>query len=116
LVDECCHRRVANALRIAGHDVRYAAETDIRAPDTSLALIATEERRVIITADSDFGELARRFTTDMPGVILIAPTRRLLGDLIDRILQLIMNPDLPVQNHLTIVEDGRIRSSPLKRD
>jgi predicted nuclease of predicted toxin-antitoxin system len=63
VVDECCPRAVAEQLRAAGADVRYAAETDIRASDLQLLQIAQGEDRIIITEDFDFGDLLIRDMT-----------------------------------------------------
>jgi predicted nuclease of predicted toxin-antitoxin system len=103
------------SLRQAGHDVRYAAETDARTPDEALAALAAADDRVVLTADYDFGELARRFSTNMLGVILLAPSRQPIEDRIARVLSVVGNSTFVVQGHLTIVEDTRIRSSPLNR-
>jgi hypothetical protein len=102
------------SLRQAGHDVRYAAETDARTPDEALAALAAADDRVL-TADYDVGELARRFSTNMLGVILLAPSRQPIEDRIARVLSVVGNSTFVVQGHLTIVEDTRIRSSPLNR-
>jgi predicted nuclease of predicted toxin-antitoxin system len=106
---------MVDALRQAGHDVRYAAETDARTPDRVLAELASADDRIVLTADYDFGELARRYTTTMLGVILLAPSRLPIQDRIDRILSIVSDSALIVHGHLTIVEDSRIRSSPLNR-
>lgn len=42
LADECCPRAVVEAMRAEGFDVRYAAETDARSPDTRLLSLATD--------------------------------------------------------------------------
>lgn len=44
LVDESCPRAIAKALRQAGYDVRYAAETDRRAADADLVALAEAVR------------------------------------------------------------------------
>ena len=40
-----------------GHDVISAVEIDPRAADEELLALATEEQRILITEDKDFGEL-----------------------------------------------------------
>ena len=40
-----------------GHDVLSALESNPRATDEELLVLATEEQRIIITEDKDFGEL-----------------------------------------------------------
>lgn len=41
----------------AGHDVVSALQRDPRAADKELLALATNERRILITEDKDFGEL-----------------------------------------------------------
>lgn len=41
----------------AGHDVVSALERDPRAADEELLAVATDEQRILITEDKDFGEL-----------------------------------------------------------
>lgn len=40
-----------------GHDVLSARETDHGASDEALLALATQERRVLVTEDKDFGDL-----------------------------------------------------------
>jgi predicted nuclease of predicted toxin-antitoxin system len=39
-----------------GHDVLLAIDVDPRAPDETLLNLATQEARVLVTEDKDFGE------------------------------------------------------------
>ena len=78
LVDEDVHRQVVTLLRIAGHEVRYAAETNQGAADIDLFHLAIQENRVILTEDLGYGRIFRnnqgtncsiltfRFTPDFP--------------------------------------------------
>ena len=50
LADECCPRAAVDALREAGIDIRYAAETDARSPDIDLLRRANDEERIIVTS------------------------------------------------------------------
>lgn len=58
LLDNCISRRVADALREEGHDVSAVAEWEIDPGDDALMARAFRERRVLVTLDTDFGELA----------------------------------------------------------
>ena len=60
LVDENMDGEVVLRLREAGHDVRWAAETDRRTPDHDLLELATRQRRILKTFNADFGALAHR--------------------------------------------------------
>ena len=58
LLDVCAaSRRLQTQLTDAGHDVVSAVEIDRLASDESLLALATEQDRVLVTKDKDFGEL-----------------------------------------------------------
>jgi predicted nuclease of predicted toxin-antitoxin system len=58
-------------LRRLGHDVTCAAELAAGADDADLLTRALSERRVLVTKDKDFGELAVREGRPHVGVILL---------------------------------------------
>ena len=63
---------VVAALRERGHDVAWIKETMPGAEDPAVLALAQAEERVVVTSDTDFGELA--FRSRLPaqcGVILI---------------------------------------------
>lgn len=63
---------VVAALRERGHDVGWIKESMPGAEDTDVLKLAQAERRVVVTSDTDFGELA--FRSRLPaqcGVVLI---------------------------------------------
>jgi predicted nuclease of predicted toxin-antitoxin system len=68
LVDNPVSPLLADALRRAGHDAVHVRDYQLQAADDSTILErAARERRVIVTADTDFGFLlARRKTRNHP--------------------------------------------------
>ena len=70
LADENMPGRAIASLRAAGHDVRWARETDRSAADPNLLELATQEGRTLITFDSDFGELVHRYRAPAPYGVL----------------------------------------------
>lgn len=72
LADENVPGPVVVALRGRGHDVFWAKESHPAADDALILEIAQREQRVVVTSDTDFGELA--FRSGLPadcGVILL---------------------------------------------
>lgn len=69
LVDRCAGRRLAEWLREAGHDVLDAWELGPDPGDRALLLRAHAETRVLVTLDTDFGELV--YFRDVPHAGLI---------------------------------------------
>lgn len=68
---------LAELLRAAGHDVSHVREIGLQAAADELVLArAQAERRVVVSADTDFGTLLSRSGAKLPSVLLI---RRLAG-------------------------------------
>ena len=69
LVDRCAGRRLAEWLNSQGHDV---LESRILGPDPGdreLLKIASEQRRTLITLDTDFGQLVYLDRVSHSGII-----------------------------------------------
>ncbi|MBI2887703.1 MAG: DUF5615 family PIN-like protein [Chloroflexi bacterium] len=72
LLDESAEFRIAALLREAGHDVTASARDYPQAlADHEVLAIAQREGRILITNDSDFGELIFRQNLPHAGVILL---------------------------------------------
>lgn len=57
LVDAGVGTAVEGWLRAAGHDVAAVRDRDPRMPDQDILTWAVAEQRIVITMDTDFGEL-----------------------------------------------------------
>lgn len=72
LVDQNLSRKVAAALRAAGHDVVHTGEVELStAPDHAIAELAAAEARVVVSADTDFGTLLATSGAERPSVLLV---------------------------------------------
>jgi len=69
LVDESTGLKVSKELKQMGFDTLSVIETMRGAEDTTVIQKATEENRIIITNDKDFGWLAALYKP--PGIILL---------------------------------------------
>jgi predicted nuclease of predicted toxin-antitoxin system len=72
IVNENIPGPVVQALRDRAHDVVWVKEQTPGADDQDVLALAPAERRVVVTADTDFGELA--FRSRLPaesGIILV---------------------------------------------
>ena len=112
IVDECCHRAIALALREAGHHVLYIAESDRRASDETIVGMAADGEWIVITADYDFGELAVRHRLPIPGLVLLAPTKQPVALHVGRLVSLVADLGERLRDTLTIIEDDRLRFRP----
>jgi predicted nuclease of predicted toxin-antitoxin system len=71
LVDNALSPVVAVALVRAGHDAAHVRDRSIQhADDETVFACAAQEGRIIVSADTDFGQILARRTAKEPSVIL----------------------------------------------
>ena len=119
LLDENQSPRIADLLVEAGHDAIHVRDLDLRtSPDADVLAAAREGGRVIVAADTDFGELLAASSAGTPSVLLM---RRQAGRRAHEIAALILanleavGEDL--QSGAVVVFDDdriRIRSLPIR--
>ncbi len=74
LLDQNIHRDVAQALREQGRDVVTVEDLGMaEAADRAILATALEQRRVVVTHDSDFGTLTVRAGHAFLGIIYLRP-------------------------------------------
>jgi predicted nuclease of predicted toxin-antitoxin system len=71
LADESCAIPVIRVLRDAGHDITAIAEDSPGITDENVIEIALRDHRILITEDTDFGELVYAHAYASAGVILV---------------------------------------------
>jgi predicted nuclease of predicted toxin-antitoxin system len=69
LVDRCAGRRLADWLRAEGHDVIESRERGPDPGDRVLLEWAAREERILVTIDTDFGELVFREGSPHCGIV-----------------------------------------------
>ena len=113
LADENFPGSAVDALRASGHDVIWIRVSAPGSSDREVLAQASQERRILLTFDKNFGELAK--ASSLPttcGIVLLripppAPGRigKVIADLI------LARNDWT--GHFSVVEHGRIRMRPL---
>ena len=58
LLDSCLSGKAAESLRASGHDVAWVGDWPADPGDAAILARASEEGRIVVTLDKDFGELA----------------------------------------------------------
>lgn len=71
VADESVDGGIVRALRAAGLVVAYVAELDPGIPDPEVLALAAEQSAVLLTCDSDFGDLVYRRGQAHAGVLLL---------------------------------------------
>jgi len=81
LIDANLSPRVAARLREAGHDAVHVADIGmVAAPDQAILAHAARSGLVIISADTDFGELLAVSGATRPSVVLLRSADHLTPD------------------------------------
>lgn len=78
LIDEAISWRVATSLNEAGHDAKHVSELGLLGlADTRIMRAAFDDDRVVVAADTDFGELLALGRHPGPSVVILrrAPHR-----------------------------------------
>ena len=112
LIDVNVGLAVAHSLQRDGHDVTFAGDVDWRMPDADMLSLAHDEQRIILTMDTDFGELVYHSRRPHAGVLLLRMPGanreekiRVVQEIVDR-----YGEQLP--NHFCVYRKGRLRIRP----
>ena len=111
LADECMAPEIVRALRSDGHDVVSILEDFPAASDAVVMTMAGRESRLLLTEDSDFGEMIfrRGFRPVPAGVVFIRmPTGR-RADRLARLRGAIREYGDRLQGHYLVVGENRTR-------
>lgn len=77
LLDECLSARLAPLLAAAGHDVVHVVDRDLAGcVDDEVLAAALHEERVLVSADTDFGELLAKQGLALPSLVLFRQGNR----------------------------------------
>lgn len=111
LLDMGVHLGLLNWLRDQGHEVIHLRDEGLgRLPDGQIFAKGIAERRIVVTFDLDFGEIASYARGQHTSVILFRLRNTRVGHVIHRLsLVLEESSDALTDGAVIIVEDGRHR-------
>lgn len=115
LCNENIPRNLVEALRDHGHDVVWIREAAPGIADDAVLALAARDRRLCLTFDKDFGELAA--ATALPagcGVLLLRLQPRVSAAFVMETVA-ILESRADWAGHFSVLEPGRIRMRPLPR-
>jgi predicted nuclease of predicted toxin-antitoxin system len=109
LADENFPLPAVEALRHAGHDVTWARTDHPGAKDAALLELAESDRRVLVTLDKDFWQIAiqRRQPLEQSGLILFRVHPAIPGTITPLVLRT-LGMDRQWEGHATVVTADRV--------
>ncbi|CAN5516058.1 hypothetical protein BH10ACI1_BH10ACI1_12180 [soil metagenome] len=109
LADENIEREFIEALREADFDVLSVRESFIGFGDDKILQIAGNEQAVILTYDTDFGELVFRFSLQSYGVILLRVHGLSLTKKMQLTILVIREHEAELENAFTVISENSVR-------
>ena len=116
LVDASMSPVVVEVLREAGHDAVHVGEVlRLNAPDVDILEHAARDERVIVAADTDFGDLLASRQAAEPSVVLFhRQTGRRPREQVALLLANLSSVELDLRDGaVVVVEERRVRVRPL---
>lgn len=115
LADENFPGIAVTTLRSMKHDVVWVRTTAPGSSDEAVLNMAQKEKRILITFDKDFGELAFRYGLPSAcGIILFRISMRSPEEGVKRITAVLQSYS-DWEGNFVVVEEARIRIKPLPR-
>ena len=117
LLDECISARLAPLLIEAGHDVVHVLDLQLQGhPDIEVLSSARDDARILISSDTDFGELLVTSGATLPSLVLFRQGNRGPEHQAAVLLANVetMSPDLEAGSIVVLTDDRiRIRKLPI---
>jgi predicted nuclease of predicted toxin-antitoxin system len=115
LANENIPREAVEALRARGHDVLWARMDSPGSPDSRVIDRAASERRILITFDKDFGELAFRTGLFPPAGIILFRIKAPSPAHVAQVAVAVLESRTDWAGHFSVIEEARVRMSLLPR-
>ena len=109
LADENIEREFIKTLREADFDVFSVRENYIGFADDEILKVAVNEKAVILTYDTDFGELVFRFSLQSHGVILLRVHGLSLAKKAQITILAIREHEAELENAFTVISENSVR-------
>ncbi len=103
------------AIRLHGHDVVWIREDSPGISDHAVLSRATDEGRILITFDKDFGELVFRLGLDAPSGIILFRIPPDSPSFVAQTAAAVLESRTDWAGHFSVVDENRVRMTPLMR-
>lgn len=109
LVDVNAGLTIATALRDVGHDVLFAGDLDWRMSDVDILSLANREQRIILTMDTDFGEMIYGSGLAHQGILLLRMPGAGRLEKIQVVEEIIHRYGDQLPGHFCVYRQGKLR-------
>jgi predicted nuclease of predicted toxin-antitoxin system len=109
VADEGVERQIVYGLRNDGHSVWYVAEKMPSVSDGFVLSVAHEQNALLMTADTDFGELIYRLGKTTSGVVLLRLAGLSTVDKVSRAVWAIKTHGDEMKRAFTVISSHLIR-------
>jgi predicted nuclease of predicted toxin-antitoxin system len=114
LADVNIERIVVDHLSNQGYDVKWIPDYECDMLDCDLFNLASREKRILLTNDKDFGELAFLQKKARTGIILMRIKGQNPLKKIEMLDKLLLTYSDKLKGHLTVVRRAKIRIIPME--
>jgi predicted nuclease of predicted toxin-antitoxin system len=109
LADENIEQEFIEALREADFEVISVRESYIGSADDEILQTAVNEKAIIMTYDTDFGELVFRFGLESNGVILLRLHGLSLTEKTENTIAVLRDHADELENAFTVISENSVR-------
>ena len=109
LVDVGVGKAIEDWLRLQGHDVLAVRDLDPRMQDLTILSLAVQEKRLVVTTDKDFGEVAYRSKQPHAGVLLLRLEEARSGEKVAVVKEVFREYEGQLLGNFSVYQSGRLR-------
>lgn len=113
LLDENVERSIAIALQQEGYDIACVGDECPGAPDHAVLNLACREKRILVTNDTDFGEMVVRQGILSSGVVLMRFSSEEISRKIATLKHLLAHHREKLHKHFVVINEKQIKIRPL---
>jgi len=109
LIDVNVGRLVEGWLREYGYDIVAVRDIDPSMADSDILAMATQDERIVVTMDKDFGELVYRSSQAHAGVLLLRLETETSEAKIAILAHILSHFAEAMEGHFCVYQNGRLR-------
>ena len=109
LVDMGVGIKVEQWLIASNYDVKTVRTIDPKLPDQTILQIASEENRIVVTMDKDFGEMVFRASQAHTGVLLLRLDEATSDEKVRVVAEIIQQHGDKMEGKFSVYQLGRLR-------